>query len=363
MTLDELIKATSIEPRPYQKRVISRTTNHFIEDNLPSVLIESPTGSGKTVMGLSIAKMMQETMGISVGWVAMRRFLLSQMEQENLNKGFNCKIEPISMFDKDPPKVDLLVIDEAQHDATDSCAHLHNTIKPKFILGLSATPFRSDRAKLFFQKIVKDAGIRILIKEGWLSKFNHYSIEKWDVETVVETYLREKEKWGKSVMFFHTIAKCMEAQTLLHNSEVMSEVVLGNNDKNRQIKAFHNDEIPVLINCMVLTEGFDCPSLKTVFCRDSCKGVTMQMCGRAFRKWPGIKHKNIVQSKNTKWPFTKTADPEMQYLWMKNEWRSLKLNEEIGLMQANLLWKMAHTKVTIPSILTDKKKKQRTFRR
>ena len=53
----------------------------------------------------------------------------------------------ISMFDKNPPAdVDLLVVDECQHDAADSMAHIHNVVKPKMILGLTATPFRSDRS-------------------------------------------------------------------------------------------------------------------------------------------------------------------------------------------------------------------------
>ncbi len=355
MTLDDLLSIVDIEPRPYQKRVIEKTVNHFITDNLPSVLIESPTGSGKTVMALAIIKLLQETLGVSVGWVAMRRYLLEQTEQANIDKGFNNKIEYISMFDKNPPMVDMLIVDEAQHDSTDSCAHIHNTIKPRFILGLTATPFRADRVKLFFQKIVKDAGIRVLIKEGWLSKFDHYSLENWKVENVVSHYLKEPARWGKSVMFFHTVNQCMEAKERLETEGFQSEVVTGSSDKHTQIDRFAHDDVKILINCMVLTEGFDCPSLQTVFCRDSGKGVTMQMCGRAFRKWPGITRKNVVQSKNSKWPFVKTADPEMQYLWQNNSWRGLKLNEEIGLMQRNILWKLAHTSVKIPDILTKKK--------
>ena len=55
------------------------------------------------------------------------------------------------MFDRDPPTgLDLLVVDEAQHDAAQSMAVLHQRIRPRFILGLSATPFRADRVKLCF---------------------------------------------------------------------------------------------------------------------------------------------------------------------------------------------------------------------
>lgn len=104
-----------------------------------SVLIESPTGSGKTVMGLAIAKLIQAATGARVGWVAMRRNLLSQAQAENQHRGFNADMLPISMFEKQPPTVDLLVVDEAQHDAATSMANLHSQIRPRWTLGLSAT--------------------------------------------------------------------------------------------------------------------------------------------------------------------------------------------------------------------------------
>jgi superfamily II DNA or RNA helicase len=363
MSIDELMSRVSIEPRPYQKRVIEKSIEHFLKDDINSILIESPTGSGKTVMALSTVNILQQKLGISVGWVAMRRYLLDQMQEENKSKGFNNKIESISMFDKSPPLVDMLVVDEAQHDSTNSCAHIHNMVKPRFILGLSATPFRADRVKLFFQKVVKDAGIRMLIREGYLSKFDHYTINEYTVDNVVKHYLKEKKKWGKTIMFFHTVQQCMEAQEKLKAAGTESEVITATTNKKEQLARFFRGEISVAINCGILTEGFDCPSLETVFCRDSGKGVTMQMCGRAFRKYPGITIKNIVQSKDTKYPFTRTADAEMQYLWVDNSWRSLKVNKEIGLMQQNILWKMANTTVTLPSMLRNIKKPGRTFGR
>ena len=44
---------------------------------------ESPTGSGKTIMGLAIARWMQQNLGYRVGWTAMRRNLLAQAVAEN----------------------------------------------------------------------------------------------------------------------------------------------------------------------------------------------------------------------------------------------------------------------------------------
>jgi len=361
MTVDDLIEKSRIEPRPYQKRVINNTLKHFLDD-IGSVMIESPTGSGKTVMGLSICKLLQLSKGLSVGWVAMRRNLLAQAQQENHDMGINANIEYISMFEQNPPKVDLLVIDEAQHDATDSCSHLHNSIKPKFILGLSATPFRADRAKLCFAKIVKDAGLRMLIREGWLAQFDHYTIPEWSPEKVAQHYLNRPDKWGKTIMFFHTLKDCFKAQECLAEKGISVDVVTGSSDRETQIANFEQDVTKVLINCMVLTEGFDCPSIQTAFVRPSSKGVTIQMAGRAFRKFPGLPVKNIVQCRGTPWPFTKSADPIYQYVWKEDFWYGLQTNENAALARNVVLHSIAKIETKLPSLLTDKKKKRNTFR-
>src|SRR5918993_862198 len=161
LAVTDLIAGTAVEPRPYQERIVSQVLDLFLTKKLRSVLIESPTGSGKTVMGLLAAWGLQRARGLKVGWVAMRRNLLTQTAEEIAERQLGVRCEFISMFDKDPPTgLDLLVIDEAQHDAANSMAHLHSVIRPRFILGLSATPFRADKVKLCFDSAIRDAGIR-----------------------------------------------------------------------------------------------------------------------------------------------------------------------------------------------------------
>ena len=206
MDLDKLINTTAVQPRPYQRRIVGKAVDLFANHALRSILIESPTGSGKTVMGLLTARALQDLLGIRVGWVAMRRYLLDQAESENRRLGINVEMSLVSMFDKHPPTgLDLLVVDEAQHDAAQSMAVLHQTIRPRFILGLSATPFRADKVKLCFDSVIKDAGIHSLIQDGYLSKFDHYTLPSWSPEAFVEAYLRDRKRWGRSIVYFHTL--------------------------------------------------------------------------------------------------------------------------------------------------------------
>lgn len=321
----------AIAARPYQARIVHKTLG-YVQEGINSVLVESPTGSGKTLMGLMIASALQSQHGFKIGWCAMRSNLLAQAEKENVKWGLNVKMATISMFAKEPPKCDVLVVDEAQHDAANSMVHIHKQTGAKIIIALSATPFRSDRVGLCFKKIIRDAGIHQLIREGFLAKYDHYTIPKYTPEAIAETYLREPARWGKSLVFFHTQAQCDALQVLLSQAGVASSVVNATTDREAQIAAFEKGTVSVLINMMILTEGFDCPSLKTVFVRPSMKGPTIQMGGRVFRLWPEYATKQIVQCRQTRHPFQKTATPHGQYAWESQMWKSIASNENVDLV-------------------------------
>jgi len=364
---------SAIEPRDYQRRIVRQITDMFagkhsskdgaITPSIRSIMVESPTGSGKTVIGMMAAKIIQEksTVPLGICWVAMRRNLLAQASRENIEKGFNLRdIHFTSMFDKvarETVKLKtsghqiLLVIDECHHDATSSMSHLYNIIQPNFVLGLSATPYRTDKMALCFNKVIKDCGIHQLIAAGYLSPYDHYSIDKWTPGTVVERFAAEPERWGKSVMFFKNLEECFLTRTLLDAHGFKSEVVTGESDAEQQIDDFQRGNVRILINCMKLTEGFDCPDIQTVWVRDSGKGTTTQMAGRVFRIHPDLPRKQVVQSKLTRWPCLKTAMSKVQYSWQNGEWLSLTINPKIDLMAQNARMAIASTTVSLPNLL------------
>lgn len=362
----------AVEPRPYQRRIVAKALEMFagrhvnrfghLEPAVRSVLIESPTGSGKTVMGLLAAKVLQERHGYRVGWVAMRRNLLAQAAEENARRGFHVAMQMISMFDKCPPKVDLLIVDEAQHDAALSMGNLHSAIQPELTVGLSATPFRADRVKLCFEKSITDAGIGQLIQDGYLSRYRHYTIPDYTPESVAWFFSRDRQRWGKSLLFFHRYDQCLKCQRLLAAEGIHAEVVTGQTNRERQLDDFAAGRTDVLINMAILTEGFDCPSLKTVFCRPSGKGCTMQMGGRVFRQHAELPFKQIVQCKETRHPFVKTAVPDEQYVWLEGEWRTLKLNQQLGAISYNSLRLIAATRAELPAFVTRNRPQVNRFR-
>ncbi|PHQ35496.1 DEAD/DEAH box helicase [Rhodopirellula bahusiensis] len=368
----------AIQPRPYQHRIIRRALAAFgcdetesvpahggvgqVGSKPTSVLIESPTGSGKTVMGLAIAAVMQRTLGIRVGWVAMRRNLLAQAQAENVRREFGLDMHLISMFDKDPPDVDLLVIDEAQHDAATSMANLHGQIQPRWTLGLSATPYRTDRIKLCFENVIRDAGIAHLIADGFLSAYHHYTIEEYSPQTLADLLIDEPERWGKSLVFFHKQTQCDEMKVRLDQAGIRSDVVTAKTNRDRQLADFSEGRTDVLINMAILTEGFDCPALKTVFCRPSGQGTTIQMAGRVLRKCENEPIKQVVQCRHTRHPMMRTAIPAEQYLWTEYGWRSIAGNRQLDAMAMAARKRVAKANVSLPKLIAAHRPRRRMHR-
>jgi len=274
VNLQTVLDNSNVEPRPYQERIITKSVDMFegkyknaageAEIAARSVMLESPTGSGKTVMGLTIAKLMQERHGLRIGWVAMRRNLLKQAAKENIDKGINVDMKMISMFEKYPPKdIDMLVVDESQHDAAQSMVNLHSIIQPKKILGMTATPYRTDRVKLCFDRVIRDAGIHSLIQDGYLSQYHHYTMDSYTPEMVANQYALHTGLWGKTLMFFLQVEECYQTQQYLLRKGIPSEVVTAKTDRDQQIDNFNDGKVNVLLNCAILTEGFDCLDSET----------------------------------------------------------------------------------------------------
>lgn len=369
----ELFRGTQVEIRAYQMRIVQKALEMFAgcyrnrfgqtERAAQSVMVESPTGSGKTVIGLELARQLQRRYGYTVGWVAMRRNLLVQAAQENEHRGFGVEMHRISMFDRNPPPVDMLVVDEAQHDAAMSMANLHCAVRPKKILGLTATPFRTDRIKLCFDKVIKDAGIHQLIQDGYLSRYHHYTIPEYTPQGVAECFAREPARWGRSLIFFHRLEQCRECLAHLQAHGVRADIVTAQTDRQQQIADFTAGKIDVLLNMLILTEGFDCPSLKTVFCRPSGRACTIQMGGRVFRQHPALPFKQIVQCRRTRHPFIKTAMADEQYVWTDGMWRTLTLNRHIAAVSDRVRKVVAQQNPVLPKLVAIHRQSRHSWRR
>jgi superfamily II DNA or RNA helicase len=348
--MNEILSST-IEPevRDYQVRIFKKMFKNW-EDGLSSQLIVSPTGAGKTFMGLQgisdLLVLIEEKEGIpreevGIGWSAMRSNLLVQANEENQKMVGLKNFHTISIFDKNPTQLDkykrkIVVYDEAHHSCTQSAVDLNERICPHYAIGLSATPLRADKMHLSFQVTINDGNYHRLIQDGYLSQFDHFTMKGgWFPENIARVYLRNQEQWGKSIFFFHTESECNRLSQIYKNCGVDHELITGSTDRFAQLERFESGEIDVLINMLILTEGFNCPSLKSVFIRDSkSKSVITQMGGRVLRKFPGIPQKQIIQSENSRMPFTRIAKAHRLFFEQNDKWAAVGISETVEQMSA-----------------------------
>jgi hypothetical protein len=106
----------------------------------------------------------------------------------------------------------------------------------------------------------------------------------------------------------------------------------------------------------------NCPNLETVFVRDSAKLPTIQMAGRGFRTHPGKDHCNIVQSKMTRWTFTRTATPAMSLVQRRGNWYTLGSNERVNLSAHKMRRKLLELgDIEMPPYILNNRRKRKAF--
>lgn len=317
------------EERPYQTEAVAHVLTEF-ENGRESVLLESPVGSGKTVMGLLIIQKLQAQANgrLRVNWVASRRHILEQTQDLN-DSFFHCDVNMVSVFASNPPKADLVVLDEAHHEATQSCLEMYENTGNTRTLGLSATPMRTDRMRLSFQTSVRCCGIQRLINMGILAPYHSYKLPEWNVELAAKVFCEAPERWGKTLVFFQTIRECQVFKRILEGQGIGCEVVTAQSNRDSQLDAFIAGDVQVVANVSVLSEGFDLPELQSVFLRDASRLPTIQMAGRGLRRADGKTHCNLVQNSTSPYPVERIAVPAEGFRYMKNKWLSCSGNTQV----------------------------------
>ncbi len=217
-----------------------------------------------------------------------------------------------------PERFDLVVVDECHHAAAPSYRRILDYLRPNLLLGVTATPFRGDRATLegVFQKIVYSFGILEGIRAGHLVDIRafrvHTSVALDDVHTaagdfnageleeavnvpdrnraIVQAYLEHAD--GKRALVF--TAGVEHARGLAEEfvgAGVPAAFVHGGTplaERRDVLRRLRTGEVLVVTNCNVLTEGFDEPSLEAVILARPTKSLALftQMAGRGTRPSP-----------------------------------------------------------------------------
>ena len=260
----------------------------------------------------------------------------------------------------------IIVVDEAHHTLAPTYRRIINEIRNKIpdakLLGLTATPVRhNDKAtdalgKIFDKKIIFSVPMSKLISNGTLAKPIPNTIQtNLDIETIiddkeigqiqkmheipeslvdkiartnerndiiVDEYVRNKNKYGKTLIFALNGIHCMALNDALRARGIKSDYVYTLNKgthNNDVIQRFrdnnHPNHIDVLININILTEGSDIPDIQTIFLTrpTSSDALLMQMVGRGMRgvNAGGTETVNIVDFCDKWSDITRWLNPEI----------------------------------------------------
>ncbi|MCM1530150.1 MAG: DEAD/DEAH box helicase [Alistipes sp.] len=322
-----------MELRPYQKEAKEAVLTQW-NDGIQRTLLVLPTGCGKTVV---FAKITEECVrnGKRVLILAHRGELLTQAS-DKIEKacGLKCAVEKadetcldswyritvgsvqtlmrekrLSNFSSG--YFDVIIIDEAHHAVSDSYTRILSHFENAAVLGVTATPDRGDMKNLgkVFQSLAYEYTLPKAIKEGYLSPIKAVTIplkidftgvsvqagdfKASDIDTALDPYLyqiaEEMKAYclnRKTVVFLPLVKTSQKFRDILNQAGFTAAEVNGESpDRAEILEDFDKGKYNVLCNSMLLTEGWDCPSVNCVVVLRPTKvrSLYSQMVGRGTR--------------------------------------------------------------------------------
>lgn len=319
--------------RPYQQAARDNIHAQWEQGRLRTLLV-LPTGTGKTIVFASVAAD-QVRAGDRVLILAHRGELLEQAadklqrstglvsavekaESTCLNSWFRVVVGSVQTLQRSArlerfPRdyFGTIIIDEAHHAITDGYRRILDYFGNAKVLGVTATPDRGDMRNLgeVFDSLAYEYKLTDAIKEGYLCKIMAQTIPlQLDISevgftsgdyslgqlgTALDPYLEQiaaemaqRCKGRKTVVFLPLIKTSQKFRDLLNAQGFRAAEVNGQSADRKEVLAdFDAGKYNVLCNSMLLTEGWDCPSVDCVVVLRPTKvrSLYSQMVGRGTR--------------------------------------------------------------------------------
>ena len=326
-----------MELRKYQQESINSIQKEWNNGRKRTLLV-LPTGCGKTVVFTKLAEEMVKQ-GKRVLILAHRTELLEQASDKlfkitglktalekadstAIGSWYRVSVGSVQTLQRDKrlnqfPKDywDVIIVDEAHHILSDGYMKVMKYFDVANVLGVTATPDRSDMRNLgsYFDSLAYEYSLVQAIKEGYLSKIKALTIplsldlsnvsmsagdfKASDVGTALDPYLEqiadEMVKQcadRKTVVFLPLVKTSQKFRDILNAKGFRAAEVNGESkDRSEVLEDFEKDRYNVLCNSMLLTEGWDCPSVDCVVVLRPTKvrALYSQMVGRGTRLHPG----------------------------------------------------------------------------
>lgn len=326
--------------RPYQQEAKDAIFREWDQGHSKTLLV-LPTGTGKTIVFSAVAEECVRA-GSRVLILAHRGELLDQAQDKLLKAtGLRCSVEKAEetslhswyrvtvgsvqtlMREKrlaqfSPSHFSHIIIDEAHHCLSDSYQRVLEHFSEAKVLGVTATPDRGDMRNLgqYFESLAYEYTLPKAIREGYLSPIKAQTIplrldlssvgvqngdfKVGDLGTALDPYLpliaEEMAKYckdRKTVVFLPLVKTSQKFRDILNEHGFRAAEVNGESqDRAEVLQDFAAGAYDVLCNSMLLTEGWDCPSVDCIVVLRPTKvrSLYSQMVGRGTRLCEGKDH-------------------------------------------------------------------------
>jgi len=276
--------------RWYQVAALN-AVEHELEKGVNRILIEHPTGAGKTITSGMVfsSQRVRKAIGIICDrplrllFVAHKHRLLTQAEQTFASAN-NVEFITQSAMSAIPDDIewDIACIDEAHHEAMMSIQLQLEKMGQKPIIGLTATPDRADGMLIKFEAIINPISREQAVTEGWLAPTYLNTIvdspakDKIGItQNIIDNYGHE---FGQTMMFFRTKKEVAAVHQYLIDRGYNAIAILNQNEKelNVILDEFSEGKHQIILNCNRINEGVD------------VVGCTDIYLGRQFGSYPQL---------------------------------------------------------------------------
>lgn len=323
--------------RPYQLDALQAIRKEWTTRK--STLLVLPTGTGKTIVFARLIELLVREEQARVLVLAHRGELLEQAADKIVKvTGLSCAVEKAeetaigdwsrvtvgsvqtlmreSRLERHPKTYYThIIVDEAHHALADSYQRILQYFSDAKVLGVTATPDRGDQQCLgtYFESLAFEYSMPEAIRDGYLSRISAQTIpleldltlvrqsagdyNAGDLGHALEPYLNQiaheiatVAKDRKTVVFLPLIQTSQKMRDALLSCGISAGEVNGESPDRRDIlTAFDRGDFQVLCNSMLLTEGWDCPSVDCIVCLrpTRIRSLYAQIIGRGTRIHPG----------------------------------------------------------------------------
>ena len=307
-----------------------------------SVMVQMPTGTGKTYVMAAVVKWFLESYDEGEVWIiAHRRELVEQMQQtldrfcltygekeKVLKAKVRIRVLSIQWLTRHIKELEtagctpgLIVVDEAHHAIAQSYRDLFLRNRQALKLGMTATPCRMNKSPFtnLFEQLLMSPCTNDFILRGYLSPYDYVVIGKFSADQQTVNQLKARGSDGDYAIremdeklnvpqtiqrLFNSVKKYADgkrgivyaidinhAQAIAecYNALGLKSVALDSKTpakrRKEMVEAFKKGEIDCLVNVNLFDEGFDCPDVEFIQMARPTLSLAkyLQMVGRGLR--------------------------------------------------------------------------------